>query len=176
VQRFGNWRDNLPLGVFFAFVFLVWVGLQVAFRAGDHGGVRTADLIGYLVGGLIFAGLMSGLLAYRRRRTGGSASYAAINEAVRTGTLPEDAEPGIWSPELDRRGRALVRARVANPIIFGLFAALSVSLLFTDQAGIVFLLTAVFFVAFGTYNFFLCRRMLTRVQSLQRQLGRPYFV
>lgn len=173
MNRFGNWRDGLPLGVFFALLFVVWTGMQLILRASDRGSLRTSDIAIYSIGGLIFAGLLTGLLAFLRRRSGGSLVYTAINVAVRTGDLPEDAEPSFWAPELQRRHRALVRARISNPIIFGLFAVLGVALYFIGQPTIVAVLLILFFVVYSVYNFFLCRRMLSRVQSLQRQLGAP---
>jgi len=117
VNRWSTWRDGLPLGVFFPAIFVVWTGVRLGLAAGGGDRITTALVAFEVIGGLIFTGIMTALLAWRRRRSGGKSVYTAMNTAVRTGRLQEDAEPSLWAPERERRRRSFSRARVANPIV-----------------------------------------------------------
>jgi hypothetical protein len=171
VNGFSNWRDRLPLPVFFALVFVVWTGIQLLFHLGDHSGRFEPQLIGDIVGGLIFAAILTAMFAWRRRRAGGATELAAMNRAVRTGELPEEAEPGPWDAELARRERLFTRQRWLSPLIFGLFAVVAIALLVTGGAGIgvsIVLLAAFLFLT--VYSAFTSVRFLARVRSLRAQL------
>lgn len=170
MNRWSNWRDGLPLGVFFPVIFVIWTGVRLAVAAGGGDRITTALVAFEVIGGLIFAGILTALLAWRRRRSGGKSEYTAMNTAVRTGQLPEDAEPSLWAPELERRRRSFSRARVANPIVFGFVALLGVVLLISGTTVILSAILIVFFVGFAIYNTIVCVRSLARVESLQRQL------
>lgn len=170
MNGFSNWRDRLPLPVFFALVFVVWTGIQLLVRAGDGGGVSGPTVVIYVVGGFVLAAVLTGLMAWRRSRSGGARSFADMNAAVRTGHLPENAEPSVWEPELARRERSFLIGRWLNPVVFGLFAVLAIVLLVTGGGVLISLVCLVLFIAIGVASSVLNTRYLARVHSLRAQL------
>ncbi len=169
-----NLRSHLQsasLGVLFGYFALTWFVLTYAFAVLlGSARVSLTETIGRAVGALVFGGVMTLVAARQRRRSGGVENLVAINAAVRTGTVPEDAEPSIWVPALDERRRQNVRSTWLSPVIFGVFTVLGVVLALSEpQDAVLWGLTA--FMAFAAvFCAFAAARQVRKIDALLAQL------
>ncbi|RKR76057.1 hypothetical protein [Frondihabitans australicus] len=170
MNRYYRWLDHLPLPAFFGFVFVFFTGVRLILAAADRDRFTASLVVIEVVGGLIFAGILTALVAWRRRRAGGRSTFADMNQALRTGRLPEDAEPSVWAPELERRRRSVVASRIWGPIFFGIVGVLGVAALVSGQGVVLSLLLIALCVGFIVFTFVAGHRSLVKIDSLKRQL------
>jgi hypothetical protein len=162
------WQKKLtaaPLPVLFvvqATLFTVLTYLLGVLVERDH-----QSLMGQAIGGLLFGALMTAWVARQRRRAGGATGVSELAEAVRSGELPDDAEPDDWRPRLLRLRRTYRWLRFVSPFQFGLFAALG-AWLAIEQTPTYWLFVAAF-VGFGVFGTVASVRGLGRIERL---LGR----
>ncbi|WP_345377259.1 hypothetical protein [Frondihabitans cladoniiphilus] len=169
-NRFSEWRDRSSLPATFAFLFVVFTAGQLLISGFWSRGNWVPAAIGYGIGGVVYAAMLTGIIAWRRRRSGGADTTAAINRACRTGHAPAEVDAAIWLPELARRVSNLERDRILGPVVFGCFAAVGVVLVVLGESVWVSLGLTIFFVAFGVYYWFARRRILTRTASVLEQV------
>jgi hypothetical protein len=117
--------DALPLPVFFAGAAVVGGLAGAGLAALTDGRVHVAALV---LRAVLFAVVLTWLAARQRRRTGGPRVGASVGAATRSGTLPADADPGVWRPALEEQRRAALRARWLGPVVFGSLAVAAVVL------------------------------------------------
>lgn len=157
--------------VFTAFYFIGTYGFALL----DHDSRLTLrDALIRLATAAVFGGVMTAVSARQRRRSGGIENITKINRSLKTGIVPEDAEPAIWIPVLQRRLRQNRQARWMNPLVFGLFTLLGVYLLTQEPGQVIPWIITVFFVAAGVLTVVLVPRTIRRINALLAQLeSRP---
>ena len=162
---------RLPLPLYFVLLFLVWTLVRIGLLAGA---LSTLQIVIDVVGGLLFAGVLTALLAHRRRRVGGATQYADLLQAVKTGRVPEGADTASWRPTLERDQRSLRVTRWLGPVIMLVAAAAGVYLAVGSTGderllGVVF---AVVFLAFGVVVLLQSRSRLAHIRSLLADVAR----
>ncbi|ROS47333.1 hypothetical protein [Curtobacterium sp. PhB78] len=119
---------RLPLPALLPILFVLVGGLY--FAIGLVSNPDGAGLAARAIGSLFYAVLMTVffgfLIAYRRRRAGGTEGAAAIQRAVRSGDLPDDVDHVVWTRELESTRKRYRNNRVIVPIMVVVFAAFSV--------------------------------------------------
>lgn len=119
---------RLPLPALLPILFVLVGGLY--FTIGLVSNPDGAGLAARAIGSLFYAVLMTVffgfLIAYRRRRAGGTEGAAAIQRAVRSGDLPDDVDHVVWTRELESTRKRYRNNRVIVPIMVVVFAAFSV--------------------------------------------------
>ncbi|BDZ49591.1 hypothetical protein GCM10025867_18320 [Frondihabitans sucicola] len=175
MKAFRAYLQGAPLGVLFAwftgFYFLGTYGFALL------DGTSKLNLVSALirvVGAGIFGGIMTALVARQRRRDGGRRTSVQITTALKTGAVPEDAEPSIWLPALEARRKQNERAHWVNPIVFGLFTLLGIWLITQDPTGFIPWIVTAFFIAVAILSLVQARRAVTKIEALIVQMhGRP---
>jgi hypothetical protein len=128
--KFLEWLYRQPL-------LLVFLYAAVAFGGGrwliDSLSGPPENPLFDILGGLIFASIMTPIIARARRKDHRFAKAIAIQKALRTQTVPEGVELGEVLASLDRQRASLVRARWLYPAIFGGLLVLNIPLLFVIQ-------------------------------------------
>jgi amino acid transporter len=170
MKRVNAWFDRAPLGLVFLTIAVVWIAIRLVFAALNSNGLTLESVLFEVIGGLVFAGVFTGIIGYRRRRSGGAAAWASLNQGMRSGALPEDADPAVWIPELERRRRAVLRGRVVSPIFFGLFAVAALVFLLVASQTVSAVVFFVFFAAVAVGQVWVSRRALRRIDSLKAQI------
>ena len=134
--------------------------------------LNWAAVIGAVIGGLVFGSLMSLIIRFQRRRSGGVATARLVSVAIKVGKLPETASAEEWGPLLDRRRRQAKFYRWVGPVEFGLFALLGVYVLFADSArAALWGLEIVLFVAAVIAYPIWANRQLAKIETLENQLS-----
>lgn len=125
-----------------------------------------------------FLGVLAGSLTVtwvQRRRLGGREREEQYARALRSGRLPEDADPAVWRPLLERELRSRRRALVSVVPVTGLFAGAAVLLLGdafgTGALGLA--LVAVGGVLVVVVMFGVVRAQVPRVERLLDQVPDP---
>lgn len=170
--RYG-YGSALPLPVYFVLVTVLWWGLGVLLLLLTHPArVDGPYLLIRAAGALVFGGVMTALVGYRQRRSGGREAVRAMHRAVRSGELPAGANRATWEPALDWRERQTRRSRWLVPVVFGLFALPGVWLLVVDPHAVVLgAVTVAAFVALIVWQEVLAARQLPHIRRLKQQLG-----
>jgi hypothetical protein len=164
---------RLPLPALLPIVFVVVGGLY--FLLGLFSNPSGPHVVARLLGALFYAFVMTAFfgiaIAIRRRRAGGADAVNAMRHTIRTGALPADADTAAWTPELERYRVRYRRNRWSVPVMFVVFAALSVYLAATASP-FWWLLLVLFLVLCG-YAMWDTRRALrnldTAITELQRR-------
>jgi hypothetical protein len=91
------------------------------------------SLISCVVAGLLFATGMTAWIAHYRKRYGGTNSAELINHAIKTRSLPPDADASIWLPLIERKQREYARLRWLGPVGFAAFAVAAAALALTTS-------------------------------------------
>lgn len=119
---------RLPLPALLPIVFVLVGGLYfvIGFASNPDGGELAARAIASLFYAVLMTIFFGFLIAYRRRRAGGTEAAAAIQRAVRNGELPDDADHVVWTRELESTRKRYRNNRVIVPIMVVVFAAFSV--------------------------------------------------
>lgn len=104
----------------------------------------------------------------QRRRLGGGERMRQYGRAVRTGRLPDDADPAVWRPVLERELRAQKRAmRVSTGGVVLLSAVAWVLVAVLHDVGPVWwLVAAAVLVLFAAWLRWLGRRQAARIRWL----------
>lgn len=160
------------LGVVFAWFAGTWFVLTFgsALLFGTERLV-VAVVIARVIGALVFAGAMTAIVAYRRRKLGGTGMTVAITRAIREGRAPSGADPDEWVPPLRDQRRATARSRWLSPVVFGLFAVLGIVLVAVDRYDVLGWIAVVAFVAIGIIVALQATRTLRRIDAVLVQLG-----
>ena len=166
MRRFNRWLLTAPLYVHFAVSALTFglitYGLDAALS--DH----RDSWVEHLVGGLAYGALMTGMVAWRRRRDGGAARQRAFLAALKSGELPADADPAVWGPLLERKQRSIRRWEPWAIVVFIAFTALAVVLAVGQNP--VWWPFAALFVAMDVWLVLMGRRNARRIDDLRAQL------
>lgn len=166
MERFR--KSSLPvlLPVLFVLLAVLWFGIQFVTRPARQ------DVGALAIGSVVYAGLMTAFfgiaIARTRRRAGGADEVSRIRRAVKTGAVPPDADPAIWTPELERVQRQYRRTRWFGPVVFVLATALGIWLALTD--GPVWWLFVAVFVGFLVWGVVDTRRALRRLPPMLEDL------
>jgi hypothetical protein len=119
---------SLPLPALLPILFVLVGGLY--FAIGLVSDPSRGALVARAVSSLVYAVLMTTffgfLIAYRRRRAGGTETAAAIQRAVRTGDLPAHVDHVVWTRELESTRKRYRNNRFLVPIMAVLFVAFSI--------------------------------------------------
>jgi uncharacterized membrane protein YfcA len=152
----------LLLGALLAAVYLLTVWAQCL--VGDD----PVDWIQPLPGMLAaFTGSYVGMRV-QRRRLGGGERMRQYDRAVRTGRLPDDADPAVWRPLLERELRVQQRAmRVSTGgvVLLCAVAWVLVAVLY-DVGPVWWLVAAVVLVLVAAWLRWLGRRQAARIRRL----------
>ncbi|WP_439692320.1 hypothetical protein ACRQ4B_15690 [Curtobacterium sp. SP.BCo] len=157
---------KMPLPALLPIVFILVGGLY--FGLGVVSDPTPGQLAGRAIAALVYAILMTVffgfLIAYRRRRAGGTEQAAAIQRAVRSGDVPAGVDHVVWSRELESTRKRYRNNRVIVPVMavlfgaFAVWAALAVSPFW-------WLILAVF-LAMCAYSVWETRRALRNIEHL----------
>jgi Flp pilus assembly protein TadB len=166
VRRFNRWLLVAPLYVHFAVSALTFGLITYGFDAALSD--RRDSWLEHFIGGVAYGALMTGMVAWRRRKDGGASQQQAFVTAVKSGELPADADPEVWAPLLDRKQRSIRRARPWAIGVFTAFTALAVVLAVGKNP--VWWLFAALFAAMGVWLVVVGRRNARRIDGLRAQL------
>ena len=165
----GGPLQRLPLPALYLVVAALWTVLQLVF---SNRPVTTVSVAVHVLGGLVFAAILTAGIGLRRRRLGGADASIEYLRAVRSGVVPPEADTERWPAELDRTARTTVRQRwiirvgVLLPLGLGIWGM-------TEQdARLLGALLAVLAVAAIVVGEVSSRRQLVRVAALRSTLGR----
>jgi hypothetical protein len=126
------------------------------------------------IAAILFGGFMTAYFVWQRRRSGGRTLAIAVNQSVKSGTLPADAAAETWVPLLRRKEREFRMTRLVIPIVFGLFAVLGVYLIASDSRSVIVgALCVVVCVGLGTFSVVAANRDLPKVRALIDQFSQP---
>ena len=165
--------QSAPPAVLFVVLAVLWgVGTWgLGFLSGSSS-FTLGSLVGRAIGAVLFGGVMTAFFVWRRSRAGGIQTASAINLAIKTGTLPAEADAHAWLPLLRARERSLLLARWLNPLVFALFTALGVFLVVAvPRSAIVGWLWIVLFIVFAVFSTVTANRQLPKVRALVNQLN-----
>lgn len=133
----GGWRGlvrRTPLWILVLVIAFAWASAQLGMQLLQGEEVAGDDVAIYGAFGVatgIFALWMAVRAARRERKLPpGSPTATNIRWAISTGQLPEYASAGQWVPELDKIIRQERHMMWIGPLMFGLFAALGIFLIF----------------------------------------------
>lgn len=157
---------RLPLPALLPILFVLVGGLY--FAIGLASNPDGGELVARAVSSLIYAVLMTVffgiLIAYRRRRAGGTETAAAIQRAVRTGELHGDVDHVVWTRELESTRKRYRNNRVIVPIMVVVFAAFSIWAALTVNP--FWWAILVLFVGSCAYSVWETRRALRNIEQL----------
>lgn len=125
---------------------------------------------GSLVGAIIFGTFMTFVMRRQQKKGGGPLISAAIESAVRKGSLPKDADPQVWVPLLRTKGRTERRMLWIGPLEFGLATGLAVYLIVTEPAVSFWWVAAVLFLGLAIFMPIWTLRRLPRIDALIAEL------
>lgn len=157
---------RLPLPALLPIVFVLVGGLYfvIGFASNPDGGELAARAIASLFYAVLMTIFFGFLIAYRRRRAGGTETAAAIQRAVRNGELPDDVDHVVWTRELESTRKRYRNNRVIVPIMVVVFAAFSVWAALTVSPSWWAIL--VLFVGMCAYSVWETRRALRNIEQL----------
>jgi uncharacterized membrane protein YhaH (DUF805 family) len=135
----GGWKGlvrRTPLWILVLVIAAAYAALQLGMRLLRGKEVAAEDVAIYGAFGVVF-GIFTLWMTVRTGRKGqslppGLPTASNIQKAISTGELPEQASAAQWEPELVR---ILVQERYMmwiGPILFGLFTAMGIFLIFDD--------------------------------------------
>lgn len=163
--------ERASLGTVFVVLTVVYFVLRTIIDlviTGD--GLSVVGMIGRLIGSVIFGGVMVAVIAFQRRRGGGTSTSADITAAIKTGQVPLAADPAVWIPALEWRRGQFRRSLWLTPFVFAVFAAMGVLLLVLDPASPVGWFVIVAFIGLGIGVFLQARRTLPRIEGMLGQI------
>jgi hypothetical protein len=150
-----------------AFMALLWTGLTYGTQAAIWPARAGWPLLsGALVGGIIYGVGMAFVFRYLQKKYGGKDTARALEKAIKDGRLPEDVEPEIWLPLLERKQRSDQFWASTGPVAFGLFAALEVYLGITEPVVWIWWLNAAIFVFLAVWTPLWVVRRRPRIEAL----------
>lgn len=157
---------RLPLPALLPIVFVLVGGLYfvIGFASNPDGGELAARAIASLFYAVLMTIFFGFLIAYRRRRAGGTETAAAIQRAVRTGELPDDVDHVVWTRELESTRKRYRNNRVIVPIMVVVFAAFSVWAALVISPW--WWLLLVLFMGMCAYSVWETRRALRNIEQL----------
>lgn len=162
MDRFRRLPLPALLPLLFVVLWSVWFATGLLTGSDDFAPFERA--IGAIVYATIATAGFGIAIAIRRRRAGGTETAAGIQRAVRTGVLPESADPVVWARELESTRWRYRNNRVVVPIAGVLFAAFSVWAALVISPG--WWLLLVLFVGMCAYSVWETRRALRNIDHL----------
>lgn len=167
---------RLPLPALLPIVFVLVGGLYfvIGFASNPDGGELAARAIASLFYAVLMTIFFGFLIAYRRRRAGGTETAAAIQRAVRNGELPDDVDHVVWTRELESTRKRYRNNRVIVPIMVVVFAAFSVWAALTVSPSWWAIL--VLFMGMCAYSAWETRRALRNIDHLLTTLAGTWTV
>jgi Flp pilus assembly protein TadB len=167
VRRFNRWLLTAPLYVSFAMYAATFGLITYGLDVGLSG--HRDSWLEHLIGGVAYGVLMTGFVAWRRRKDGGASQQQAFLTSLKSGALPADADPDVWGQLLDRKRRGIRRAQPWGVLMFIACAGLAIWLAVVQNA--VWWLFAALFVAMGGWLIAVGRRNARRIDDLRAQLA-----
>lgn len=167
MRGFNRWLMTAPLYVQFAFSAVTFGLVTYGLDAGLS--QHRDPWVVHLIGGVLYGALMTGFVAWRRRKDGGAAQQLAFVTALKSGELPTDADPEVWGPLLEAKQRSIRRWRPWAIVEFAAFTGLAVALAVT-QAPLWWAFTA-FFLGIGVWLDVMGRRNTRRIGVLRTALA-----
>jgi hypothetical protein len=162
VRRFREWLLGLPLTAYFA-VSTVWCTVVLYLRDAIGSNHFAASLRFDLIGGVALGLLLTGVVAARRHRYGGTNRALQVAAAVRTGRLPVEADRLTWAPLLEKKKRSFGSLQVFVAFAYAALAALCTWPAVTDTP--MFWLGTVAFLSVGAVGVVSCRRHVARIEG-----------
>jgi hypothetical protein len=171
MKRLSDRFQRAPLGI----VFLVLAGLVVVVRLLVEAlllddGLSLGRTVATLIGSLLFAGVMTLVVARQRRRSGGTDTMADVTTAVKERRLPIHADPAVWIPALEWRRRQFQRSLWLTPVLAVVAVASGVAAVVLIPDSIAGWIVVVVFVGLTVASVVQVRRTLPRIDDLLRQL------
>ena len=163
----GGPLQRLPLPGLFLVVAALWTVLQLVF---SNTPVTPASVVVHLLGGLVFAAILTTGVGLRRRRLGGADASVEYLRAVRSGVVPADADTERWPAELDHTARTVVRQRWIIRVGWLLPFGLGIWGTTEPDARLLGALLAVLAIAAVVVGEVSTRRQLARVAALRSVL------
>jgi hypothetical protein len=164
VKNFQERLQAASLWILFAWFagayFLATYGIGLLDKSAR---LDPSDALIRVGGSVLFGGVMTALTAWQRRRNGGLHTLVRMNKAIKSGTVPEDAEPSLWVPALQRRRRQNEQVRWFSPIVFGLFTILGIWLITQEPDNVIAWIITVLFVAIAIYSVVQSRMMVAKI-------------
>ncbi|MET1156393.1 hypothetical protein [Arthrobacter sp.] len=135
----GGWQGlvrRTPLWILVLVFAVVWAALQLGMRLLRGKEIAPEDVPIYGVSGVITGILMlvvtRWVLRRERKQPPGSPTATNIKRAIATGRLPEHATAERWVLELNKIIRQERHMMWIGPLVFGLFTAMGIFLVFGD--------------------------------------------
>ncbi|WP_440316315.1 hypothetical protein [Microbacterium algihabitans] len=161
----------MPLWVLAPIYFVVLGGVYFA-----SGQVATPDrpyAVG-LIGAVIFgAGMTVAFIFFTRRArrdAGGAGELERIRQALKAERLPDHIDVVAWRSIIERHHQQLQRALWLNPVVFGLFTLVALSLTFTRSP--YWSLAAAFFILMLVVSVVTTPRSLRKNAVIREELAR----
>lgn len=171
MKEFRAHIQTAPLGVLFAwFTGVYFIGTYGFALLDGTGRLTLVTALIRFVTAALFGGAMTAVVARQRRRDGGVETTAQITTALKTGSVPKGADASLWVPALEGRRRQNERAQWMNPIVFGVFTALSVWLAVQDPTAVVPWIFVAFFVAIAVFSIVAAKRLVRKIDALLAQV------
>ncbi|PZF61760.1 hypothetical protein DEI81_10175 [Curtobacterium sp. MCBD17_013] len=148
----------------FVVLFVLWYGLSSLQHPHRNPDDQLVSALFYAVPMSVFVTVS---VAVRRRRAGGTEQLLEMQRSLKTGSVPDDADPRHWTPQFERWDRQFRRDRWLNPVVFGAFAVLAVTMVVTGQVALGILFAAVF-VGIGAWSTW---QVHDRLPKIRRVLG-----
>jgi hypothetical protein len=165
---------NAPLPALGLFMAVLFGGLTLLAGVTVQGErFSLFTVVGHLIGGILFGAVMSVYLLFQRRRSGGTSLMLEVRRSLKTGNLPEGADPETWGPSLERLRRQSRMFRWVGPVEFCIFALLGVYLVVSDNSHtLLWIIYTLLFLAAAVWVPISSQRTLNRATALQAKLER----
>jgi peptidoglycan/LPS O-acetylase OafA/YrhL len=171
MKRLSDRFQRAPLGtVFLVLAVLVFVVRILVEALLLDDGLSLGRAVATLVTSLLFAAVMTFVVARQRRRSGGTDTMADVTTAVKERQLPPHADPGVWIPALEWRRRQFQRSLWLTPVLAVIAVAMGVAAVVLIPDSIAGWIVVVAFVGLTVASVVQVRRTLPRIDDLLRQL------
>ena len=163
---------KLPLPVYGVFMAVLFAGFTLLANAllNDQR-ITWFTVLSYAIAGAVFGTVMTLFFARMNRRAGGTTVATKVQAALKSGRVPEGEDVTGWTASVEHQRRMAVLTRWLNPVVFGLATLLAVGLVVTGTSP-VYLVLALFFLAFAIWSPIASQRQLRRIAVLAPQLDR----
>lgn len=171
MHKVSDWQTGRPWWIGAAVLVLLWTGgaygINVALHPNHTG---WAWLAGALTGGVLFGGIMAPFFHSQQRKFGGQDTSRDLAKVIKTGEVPDIAQPELWLPLMGRVQRSDRLMAWIVPVECDLFTALSVYLIATESGAWLRRVAAAVFVGLGIYMPLWTLRRKPKIMALITEL------